>query len=364
MRKGCVLLFLLIAVAMPVAQAEDITLSLAQKDYYFKTGEYAVLKLKSENSYSQTIDGLLSYTITQQIKQGNFQYSSSSTRSAPFSVSEGESETPISFGSSDTPMTLSVDLKFSYTKDHGREVVLDNINIHFVSDESQKKNQRSQVKSSSSEAGSPKQQQNQFAQQEQRMQQMIDKMFANQKQQPQNQQQALQNNQMAQDSTALKQQMQKQVQKQQKLKKEFQKQLSQNPEFIIALADRSDRVGGCRAPTGKTNSVRRRQQGRVNRRRLYLGKLWWRCGVCERVHRHPQKRLSTVHDDHARGCRQSRLDSAGTCRPFTERGNKHLHLRRPVHRRPTTRRYGKTRKPNKRAGSLDGTRSRNGKADE
>ena len=130
-------------------------------------------------------------------------------------------------------MTMTVGLKFSYTEDEAREVVLDDIKIHFVSDESQKDNQQNQVSSSSQEASqSAQQQQDPFAQQEQRMQQMMDKMFGNQQQQSQTAQQRLQNNQLTQDSSALKQQMQNQLQEQQKMREEFQKQLEKNQELM------------------------------------------------------------------------------------------------------------------------------------
>jgi HEPN domain-containing protein len=217
---------------LPLVQAKDITFSLGQKDYYFKTGEDALISLKSENSYKETINGMLTYTITQSINQGNFQYSSSNTQSKSFSVDKGESDIPLNFGTSDTPMTLSVGLRFSYTKDEAREVILDDIKIHFVSDESQKNNQQSEVSSSSQKAQAPQQQTYPFIQQGQRMQQMMDQMFGNQQQQPQTAQQRLQNNQLSQDSSALKQQMQNQLQEQQQMKQEFQKQLEKNQELL------------------------------------------------------------------------------------------------------------------------------------
>lgn len=227
------LLLIMFVIMIPLVQAKDITLSLEQEEYYFKVGENAIINLKSDNSYNENIDGMLTYTITQSINQGNFQYSSSNTQSKPFSLEKGETELPLNFGTSDTPMTMSVGLKFSYTKNEAREVVLDDINIHFVSDESQKSNQQNQVSSSSQKASqSAQQQQDPFAQQEQRMQQMMDEMFGNQQQQPQTAQQRLQNNQLSQDSSALKQQMQNQLQEQQKMREEFQKQLEKNQELM------------------------------------------------------------------------------------------------------------------------------------
>jgi hypothetical protein len=199
--------------------SKDLTLSLDQKEYYFKTGENAVISLNADNTYGDTIDGFLSYTITQSLQQGSFQYSSSSTKSTSFSIEDGESTIPLNFGASDTPITLSVNMKFSYTKDKEREVVIEGLKIYFVSEDSQKNNQQNKVSSSSQEAQASQQQNDPLTEQEQRMQQN------------QNTQQSLQNNQMNQDSSALKEQMQKQLQEQQQMKDEFQKQLAQNEEF-------------------------------------------------------------------------------------------------------------------------------------
>ena len=232
-RKRLVFILLLFMLVIPLVSAKDITFSLDQSEYYFKTGEDAIINLQTENTYEEQVNGILSYTITQSINQGNFQYSSSNTKSTSFSVDKGETQVPISFGTSDTPMTLDIGLKFSYTMDESRIVNLDNIKIHFVSDETQKNNQQNQVSSSSQEASQSSARQNDpFAQQEQRMQEMIDQMFGRyQQQQPQSAEQRLQNNQLSQDSSALKQQMQQQIQEQQQMKEEFQKELAQNQEF-------------------------------------------------------------------------------------------------------------------------------------
>jgi hypothetical protein len=232
-KKILVFILLLFMLIIPLVSAKDITLSLDHSEYYFSTGEEAIISLQSENTYKEQINGVLSYTITQSINQGNFQFSSSKTESTSFSIDKGETQIPISFGTSDTPMTLDIGLQFSYTKDESRVVNLDNIKIHFVSDESQKNNQQNQVSSSSQEASQSSTQQNDpFVQQEQRMQQMMDQMFGNQQQQqPQSAQQRLQNNQLSQDSSALKQQMQQQIQEQQQMKEEFQKELAKNQEF-------------------------------------------------------------------------------------------------------------------------------------
>lgn len=234
MRYKILLMLLGVLLIMPIVHAKDITFSLDQKEYYFKTGENAIINLKTENTYKETINGLLSYTLTQSVNQGNFHYSSTNTKSTSFSVDPGKKETPLSFGTSDTPLTLDVNLKFSYNdKDESREVILEGIKIVFVSDELQKNNQQNAASASSQKASASSQQADPFSQQEQDMQDLINQMLGNEQQNTQQQttQQKLQNNQALQDSSSLKQQMQKQFQDQQAMKEEFQRQLSQNPEF-------------------------------------------------------------------------------------------------------------------------------------
>jgi HEPN domain-containing protein len=227
MKQKKIFFILLILFIIPIVQAKDITLTLDQKDYYFKIGENALINLKYSNSYNKQIDGILSYTITQQINQGNFQYSSTNTQSNSFSIGDGDGDIQLNFGTSDAPMNLAVNLKFTYTDKNEMEINLDGINIHFVNDDSQKNNQQDKTSSSSQKSQS----QSKSNTQQQSLQQMIDQTFGGQPQEPQNTQQKLQNNQLSQDSSALKQQMQKQIQEQQQMKEEFQKQLAQNNEF-------------------------------------------------------------------------------------------------------------------------------------
>jgi len=227
-----VLVSLLFIISIPLVHAQNITFSLDQSEYYFKVGDDAVINLKSNSDYNDTINGILSYTITQTVNQGNLQYSSSNTKSTSFSVESGEKIIAINFGTSDSPITLTINLKFSYNDPDSKFINLNNIKIHFVNNDSKKNNQQNQVSSSSQTQSQSAQQQNQqndpFTQQ---MQQMMNQMNQGQQTQQQTAEQKLQNNQLSQDSSALKQQMQNQIQKQQQTKNEFQKQLAQNPDF-------------------------------------------------------------------------------------------------------------------------------------
>jgi len=219
----------------PIANASlfssgDITFSVDQKDYYFMTGEDAIIPLNIENTYGKQINGMLTYTYTQEVNQGGMHMSSSNSQSTSFSVKDGETTQGLNFGTSDSPSELDISLKFVYTEKESRVVNLDGIRIHFVSDENQKQNQQNKQSSSSEEYTQSQQSQNSGQNLFSQMQQEISQMMNN-NQQPQNPQQALQNNQMAQDSSALKQQMENQIKEQQAMKQEFQRQLAQNQEF-------------------------------------------------------------------------------------------------------------------------------------
>ncbi|MEX0569553.1 MAG: hypothetical protein Q6363_010430 [Candidatus Njordarchaeota archaeon] len=231
--KGPYLILGFILLVIPVANAGlfnsgDITFSVDQKDYYFMVGEDAIIPLHIENTYGKEINGILSYSYTQEINRGGMYMSYSNSQSTTFSVKKGKTTQGLNFGTSDNPATLDIDLKFVYTEKEPRVVNLEGIRIHFVSDESQKQNQPG-GKSASSEKYSPPQQssqQNPFSQ----MQKQIDEMMRR-SQQPQNPQQALQNNQMTQDSSALKKEIENQIKKQQEMKREFREKLFQNPEL-------------------------------------------------------------------------------------------------------------------------------------
>lgn len=230
-----ILFALLLLLPAQLAYAQDISMSVNQTTYYFLTGKEAVIPIEIENSYDRQINGLLQYTVTQQINQGNFQYSSSNTQSNSFTVNEGTEIASLNFGTSDTPLTMTVNLSFIYSEDEQREVPLGPITIQFVLDESQKNNQSNPMQGSSQKATTK--QQDPFTQQQQQLQQRLDQMLGNQPALPQDPQQRLQNNQLSQDSSALKQEIQKQLQDQRQLNEDFQKELINNQEFQVVHQD-------------------------------------------------------------------------------------------------------------------------------
>ena len=236
-RSLCMIVFLmamLLFVPIHIVFAEDLTMYVDQIEYYFMIGEDAIIPLEIENNSGQNINGILQYTITQQIQQANMQISNTNTQTSSFTVNDGNQTVSLDFGSSDLPSTLIANLNFSYNNaDTGQEtsVFLGPINIHFVTDESQKNNTQNRMESSSQQSSSSSSQSQNNQQQQQSLQQRLDDMLNQSIPQPQDPQQRLQNNQVPQDSSALKQEIQEQIQAENKLQQEFEKHVISNEEF-------------------------------------------------------------------------------------------------------------------------------------
>ena len=248
------LIFIIFMGFFQAVYAQDILLSTNQTDYYFKTGENAIIPIEINNTYGKQISGILQYTISQLINQGNIQLSNYNTEKKSLSINEENNKISLDVGKSDTPSNFTVNLGFNYNKNGNRIVPLGPIIIHFVSDESQKNTHQQNKMQSSSQPSTQSNQQDIFSQQQQQMEQGLNELFGNQsdlfsqqqqqmeqklnellgnqQNQSQNQQQQLQNNQLAQDSNALKQQLDRQVQKQEQIKKEFEQKLFSNNEFL------------------------------------------------------------------------------------------------------------------------------------
>ena len=214
--------------------AQDILLSTNQTEYYFHTGENAKIPIEINNTYGKQISGILQYTLSQLINQGNVQLSSYNTEKKSLSINEEINNVSLDIGKSDSPSNFTVSLNFNYNENGNRIVSLGPIMIHFVSDNSQKGSSQQNKMQSSSQPYSPSKQQDLFTQQQQQMEQNLNELLGNQLNSSQNQQnqQKLQNNQMTQDTNSLKQQLEKQVQNQQEIKKEFEKKLLDNNDFL------------------------------------------------------------------------------------------------------------------------------------
>jgi hypothetical protein len=247
-------LLLVFLVSFQYVYAQDILFSTEQTEYYFKIGDEAIIPIEINSTYGNQVSGILQYSITQEINQGNVQFSNSNTEAKSLIINEGNQKISLDLGTSDSPSNLVMNLNFDYNENGDRTVPLGPIIIHFVTDDSQKNNQQNKVRSSSQPKTQSQQQQDLFSQQEQQMEQSLNDLFDNQQdlfsqqeqemkqrlnellqnqQTPsQNPQQRLQNNQLSQDSNALKQQLQKQVQQQEQIKKEFEKRLLSDNDFL------------------------------------------------------------------------------------------------------------------------------------
>lgn len=221
--KILILCLLLTNFAIITAQKEDVTFTLAQKEYYFKIGEPATLALETENTYGKNISGQMTSSITQSMNKPGVSQSSTSSNSIPMTVQDGKNQIGINFGTSKNPITLDISLSFQYFEQENKAVNLNNIKIHFVQNDSQNQQQQSQQQQNQQQASSESQQSQQQQQMQQQMQQM-------QQQQPQTSQK-LANSQSSQDSSALKKQMEQQMQEQQHAKEEFKKKLEQNQQL-------------------------------------------------------------------------------------------------------------------------------------
>jgi hypothetical protein len=220
------LIMLYTIVLVNSAYAKDLTFSTNQSEYYFNVKENAVILLEIDNSYGKTVDGMLTNTVTQQVKQGSFQYSNTNSQSKSFSIQEGKGSINLNLGTSDTPATLKIKLDYAFDD---MKVDIDELVVHFVEEESQKQNKEDpqQASCQKNEAASQQGQQSSEPSAAEQMQKALDELM---KRQP-DPQSKLQNNQMSTDSSALKQQMQKQQQQQQELKEKFQQKIADNPEF-------------------------------------------------------------------------------------------------------------------------------------
>ena len=216
MKKTILLTVIILIISISFVSAKDITFSLNQTEYYFLTGQNALIILETENTYSKQINGILTYTITQEINQGGVHYTNSNTESKTLSINDGNDKLNFNFGTSNNPLTLKINLDFQYNEKEKMIVKLENILIHFVSDQEQQQNNQESKQCTSEKV---EEEQTQKEKQEQEKPQLSQ------------QQQTLQNNQMAQDSSAVKKQLEKQLQEQQQEKEEFKKELEKNEKF-------------------------------------------------------------------------------------------------------------------------------------
>lgn len=243
------------------AYADDITMSLDQRDYYFKTGGEALVPLKINNSHPTDIVGILKYTVSQESRQSGVFFSTANSMSNTLIAPKGEKTVQLNFGTSSTPATFKVTLKYLFTTKENREVDLGEIKIHFVSDDSKMNNKKNPLAAGSQKAAMPgpgggggADPFNRFNRMEKEMDEMMKKQreemnrmmkrfpmaprmprtpnYRPMPSSPGSTGKKLPNSQIPQDSQALKRQIQKQLQQKNEMKKEFQNKIAQNDDFL------------------------------------------------------------------------------------------------------------------------------------
>jgi hypothetical protein len=205
--------------------ASEIILSTNQSEYYFMTGQQAVIPIIQENTYEKEISGLFTYAITQEMNQQGFSYSSTNTNSKTFTIQPGESTLNANFGTQTRPLDLKVQLTFEYSEISDYIVTMDEIIIHFVERPEDKEQNNQQTQSEQQQLPSEEERQQQM---QEEMEREMEEMM---REQQQTKQDMLQNSQLNQDSEALKEQLQKEAQEQKEIQEQFKKNVEQNQEF-------------------------------------------------------------------------------------------------------------------------------------
>jgi len=193
-------LLILLLLLAPLAYAE-VSFQLNQSEYYFLIKETAIIPLEINTSEAKT--GTLSYTITQEINQGNVIYQSTNSESLPYAIEQGYNIANLDFQTSESPARYDVKLDFKYDD---KTVSLDSFQIFFVEDQSQQ--QQSEKKTESQETTQPPPPTPE-----------------------QKQQQKLQNSQLSQDTKSLKKEMNQRMEQNQEMESAFEQELNENQEF-------------------------------------------------------------------------------------------------------------------------------------
>jgi hypothetical protein len=195
-----------------IFNSKEITLSFDQKEYYFRTGERAIIEIVSKNTYNEDIEGNLTYTIKESADQLNFLYSNSVHKSTPLSIEIGNGKKFLDFGTSNYQSTQEVDLIFEYMNNNRLwEITIRGLKIYFVSDDSTRENNINKLSGST--------------------QKKVDDESSIKKEQIPSTNQRIQKNQKIQDSNSIRTQFQRQINEQNRMKENFRKELMENKRF-------------------------------------------------------------------------------------------------------------------------------------
>jgi len=224
--KRLMLILGILLLILPLVSAGEITLKTNQTEYWFTVNEDAVFALEIGNTYERNVEGLITTSIAQRMDNPGTIYSSERTESRSFAIPKGDSQINMNFGSAGTPVLVRIGIGFAYDD---FSIKLENIIIHFVEQDEQKQenNEENSVNSQN------EQQKKTFQELQDKFKEMFEpKPEAPQPKTEQQQMQSqLQNSQLPQDSSAVKKQLQDEMQDKEKIKQDFQEKLARDQQF-------------------------------------------------------------------------------------------------------------------------------------
>ncbi|WP_292368864.1 hypothetical protein [Methanoregula sp. UBA64] len=220
-------LFLLLCalLVVPAALAAGITITSDKTDYYFALGDTAAIALPVTNTYDHDIDGTLQFTTVEQLQNTGSTLTSTKNRVYTTTVPSGSSYINISAGTSNVPESIQIQVAFQYTDPSATQVTLPTITVHFVQDPAQYTQSQGGKQTSTSGAATSA-----FGSSSvQVMQQSVSVQQQAGRDASQSSSSALQNNQMSQDTSALKEQLQREAAEKEQAKKAFAQALDADP---------------------------------------------------------------------------------------------------------------------------------------
>jgi len=228
-RAGLFLLLFAILL-VPAVLAAGITITSDKTDYYFALGDTAAIALPVTNTYDHDIDGTLQFTTIEQLQNTGTVMTSTKNRVYTTTIPSGNSFVNISAGTSNVPESIQIQVAFQYADPSATQVTLPAITVHFVQDPSQhSQSQGGQQTSASGAATSAFGSSSvQIVQQSVSAQQQAGR-DTSQGSSGQSSSSALQNSQMSQDTSALKEQLQREAAEKEQAKKEFARALDADP---------------------------------------------------------------------------------------------------------------------------------------
>ena len=223
--RAGILLLLFTVLLVPAVLAAGITISSDKTDYYFGLGETATIALPVSNTYDHDIEGTLQFSTVEQLQNTGSVMTSTKNRVYTTTIPSGNSHINISAGTSNVPESIRIQVAFQYTDPSATQVTLPEITVHFVQDPSQNTGQQGSTVTSSSGAASSA-----FGSSSvQIVQQSVSAQQQAGRDGSQSASSALQNNQLSQDTSALKEQLQREAAEKEQVKTEFAKNLEADP---------------------------------------------------------------------------------------------------------------------------------------